>query len=123
QNIVIEADPLQIKETISNILNNAYDAVPKEDGKIDITTENRGDYIGIFIKDNGIGIPDEHMQKIFDPFFSTKAKGTGLGLAVCRQIVDFHKGKILIESKPGKGTTVNIELPLKHNRLDIKKKD
>ena len=109
--LVIEADPVQIKEVINNILNNACDAVPKDGGRIEIKGIDTGVSIGIVISDNGHGIDNKCISKVFDPFFTTKAKGTGLGLSVCRQIVDFHGGSITIESEAGKGTAVAVCLP------------
>jgi signal transduction histidine kinase len=114
--LAIEADPLQIKELFSNILNNACDAVPVEGGKIEIVTESNADHVTIRVRDNGTGIDKQHMEKIFDPFFTTKAKGTGLGLSVCRQIVDLHGGTIRIESERSKGTSFIILLPARRQR-------
>ena len=110
-NIPLEADPVQLKEVISNILNNSCDAVPESGGAIEVLTGCKEGFIEICVKDNGTGIDKEHLQKVFEPFFTTKAKGTGLGLSVCRQIVHLHGGSIQIESEPGKGTKVFITLP------------
>ncbi|MDD5438902.1 MAG: PAS domain S-box protein [Candidatus Omnitrophica bacterium] len=110
---VIEADALQMKEVINNILNNAHDAVPAEKGVIDISAENEKEFIKVNIKDNGSGIGKDIIGKIFDPFFTTKAKGTGLGLSVCKQIVTMHEGEIGITSEPGKGTSIVLRLPKK----------
>lgn len=110
----IEADALQLKEVFANILNNAYDALSDKGASIEVGAKLQGDERIIFcIKDNGSGIDKENLDKVFEPFFSTKSKGTGLGLAVCRQIARLHKGDITIESKKGKGTKVSIVLPLK----------
>lgn len=114
RNITIEADELQAKELFSNILNNAYEAVPEGKGRVEISgcvfDKNS---IKVIIKDNGEGIDGENLKRVFEPFFSTKAKGTGLGLAVCRQIVQLHGGTIAIESEKGKGTLVSVTLPIK----------
>jgi len=111
--ILIEADPLQIKEVFYNILNNAYDAVLEKEAKIEIACANLKDNISICITDNGVGIPEKDLGRIFDPFYTTKAKGTGLGLAVCQQILNLHRGTIDIKSKLDKGTSVTITLPKK----------
>ena len=108
-----EADPLQLKEVLSNILNNAGDALPEAGGRIEILGENKEVSVTIHIKDNGAGIDKAHLDKIFDPFFTTKAKGTGLGMTVCKQIIEMHGGTIRVESEPGKGTNVSIVLPRK----------
>ena len=83
-------------------------------GKLTITTEKVDDTIKIYIKDNGPGIKPEIMDKIFDPFFTTRevGQGTGLGLSLCYGIVTEHNGKIYVESKPGKGATFIVELPV-----------
>ncbi|HQP92299.1 MAG TPA: HAMP domain-containing sensor histidine kinase, partial [Candidatus Omnitrophota bacterium] len=111
--IFLDADPLQIKEVLANILSNAYDAVGTEKGCISMTVKKINEDVSIIVKDNGVGIEKDKLERVFDPFFSTKAKGTGLGLTVCRQIVQMHGGKIFIHSTPGKGATVTVILPLK----------
>ncbi|MFH1214962.1 MAG: ATP-binding protein [Pseudomonadota bacterium] len=103
----------QIKQVVLNILNNAGGSIGEEGGTITITTENRGKEIAILIGDTGIGIKPEDMDKIFEPFFSTKptVKGTGLGLSVSYGIIKRHGGRIEVESKPGRGTIFTILLP------------
>lgn len=113
KDIPIEADPTQIEEVINNILNNACDAVPSVDGKVEIISACEDEFIEVAIKDNGQGIDKESVAKVFDPFFTTKAKGTGLGLSVCQQIINLHDGSIHIQSEPGKGTSVTVRLPKK----------
>jgi len=110
----INADSLQIRELFDNILNNAYESLPEKKGKIEIRSEynQRGNFKVVF-EDNGIGINEEDLKKISQPFFTTKSKGTGLGLTVCHQLVNFHNGRIEIKSKPAKGTAVTIILPVK----------
>lgn len=114
EGLSIDADPTQIKEVISNILNNALDAVIKNTGVIKIATEIIGSKVSVSIIDNGEGIPKEDLKKVLSPFFTTKAKGTGLGLAVCNQIIMLHNGSIVLESnkKKLKGTKVQITLPI-----------
>jgi PAS domain S-box-containing protein len=107
----IDADPLQIREVLTNIVNNARDAVPPSGGRIDILCGERDKFVEITIKDNGVGIDKTVIPSVFSPFFSTKAKGTGLGLSICRQIIDFHGGAISIKSEPGEGTEVVVCLP------------
>jgi signal transduction histidine kinase len=107
----IEVDQLQLREAVQNILNNAYDALPDDGGKIEIAAADEGGFVTVDFKDNGLGIEAEALKRVFDPFFTTKAKGTGLGLPVCRQMVEMHGGTITIASQPGAGTTVTIRLP------------
>ena len=118
----VEIDKGQISQVVSNLIINAHQAMP-EGGTISISTENvtigendglplkKGKYIKISIKDQGIGIPKEYLKKIFDPYFTTKQEGSGLGLASCHSIVKNHGGHIMVESESGIGTTFYIYLP------------
>ncbi|MCX5707893.1 MAG: ATP-binding protein [Candidatus Omnitrophica bacterium] len=111
---VIWADPLQLKEVFHNILDNAFDACVDKEGQIGVLAAKTAlGQIMITFKDNGEGISDELAKKIFEPFFTTKSKGTGLGLSICKQIIDLHDGEILVKSKPGQGTSVEIVLPIR----------
>ena len=105
----------QIRQVLLNILNNASDAMPAEGGTITLTTENLGDEVAIHIADSGSGIRAEDMEKIFEPFFSTKSavKGTGLGLSVSYGIIKRHGGSIRVKSSPGQGSTFTIRLPIR----------
>ncbi|MDP8299092.1 MAG: ATP-binding protein [Candidatus Tantalella remota] len=120
-NIVVETDiergippaignEKQLQEVFMNVLRNSADAMP-EGGNIKIEGVKEKDFLKIIVKDNGDGMSEEVLAKIFEPFFTTKQKGTGLGLAVCHTIIEDHGGKLLYESKPGKGTTATILLP------------
>ena len=97
-----------------NLLINAIDAIEESPGEISIRTKNSGESIQVLIADNGAGIPPEDIGHIFEPFYTTKdpGHGTGLGLAVCHQIVSRHGGQILVESQLKQGTTFTIILPL-----------
>ena len=77
-----------------------------------IRTQNSGPYVRIRVADNGVGVPRENLQKIFSPFFTTKTQGTGLGLALAQRIVDEHHGKIFVRSRPGRGTIIDVYLPV-----------
>ena len=99
-----------------NVLLNAVDATP-EDGTIFVETapiQKNGalDYVQIVIKDTGRGIPDEDLDKVFTPFFTTKHEGSGLGLAISHQIIQEHQGSIEVESTKDQGTTFRINLPV-----------
>jgi PAS domain S-box-containing protein len=110
----VEADPLQIKELFSNILNNAVDSIIHEQGLLQVTGSRSGENsISVSIADNGSGIDEKDLERIFEPFFTTKSKGTGLGLAVCKQVVNLHNGTIDVKSQKDKGTVVTITLPEK----------
>ncbi len=109
-------DFYQIQEVFLNIILNAEQAMTDANsgGKLTIKTEERKAYIRTTFTDNGPGIPAENLEKVFDPFFSTKGEkgGTGLGLSVCHGIISEHGGRIYAKSKPGKGATFFVELPL-----------
>jgi PAS domain S-box-containing protein len=121
---VVEVDPGQINQTINNTVINACQALP-DGGAIELKTWNHslspergqveglkpGPYVCISIKDNGTGITPKHLSKIFDPYFSTKPGGSGLGLATAYSIIKRHLGSIKIKSTKGKGTEVTILLP------------
>ncbi len=118
----IDADEGQINQVISNLSINAMHAMP-EGGRLNINAENinvdekdrlplkNGAYVKISVEDNGIGISDEYMQKIFDPYFTTKKQGSGLGLAISFSIINKHNGFITANHAPEKGTIFVIYLP------------
>ncbi|MBP8975458.1 MAG: GAF domain-containing protein [Bacteroidetes bacterium] len=103
-----------LQQVFLNLAINARDAMP-QGGKVIIQTSS--DYFHVFVSfsDTGAGISQENLDKIFQPFFTTKeeGKGTGLGLAICRKIVNQHEGEISVESEVGKGTTFTIKLPIR----------
>lgn len=106
------ADAEKLKRAFINIIQNAVDAMP-EGGTLTIKGEASGEKIRISFKDTGIGIQQENLEKIWNPLFTTKAKGMGFGLPTCKRIIEAHEGKITVKSKPEKGTTFTIILPLK----------
>lgn len=111
----IEADPEAVKQALLNLLINAMQSI-EVSGMIRIgtVTEADGRTVAITVSDNGIGIAPENLEKVFDPFFSTKPNGTGLGLAMVHRIVDAHDGTISVSSTPGEGTVVILRLPVRH---------
>ncbi|MDW3651476.1 MAG: AAA family ATPase [Bacteroidia bacterium] len=114
---LIECYPGKINQVFMNILSNAIQAIP-EKGNIQISTRKVEEEVEILISDDGTGIPLEVQTKIFDPFFTTKdvGEGTGLGLSISMGIINDHKGKIVIDSTPGKGSTFSIVLPIRQAR-------
>jgi nitrogen-specific signal transduction histidine kinase/CheY-like chemotaxis protein len=127
----VEADVGQISQVVNNIVINANQSMP-EGGMIKIKAENLiidsenqwklklGRYIRISIKDAGIGIASKHFTKIFDPYFTTKQEGSGLGLSTSYSIIKNHGGHITVESKLGSGTTFHIYLPASENSAPVK---
>jgi PAS domain S-box-containing protein len=126
----IYGDERQLRQVITNLLLNAHESSSNENEKITITAENtnldetnpfslaKGNYVKISVIDNGKGITPELLEKIFDPYFSTKEtvtqKGLGMGLAICYSIIKKHEGHIAVTSQVEKGTTVDVYLPV-HN--------
>ncbi|SFA77338.1 MULTISPECIES: PAS domain-containing sensor histidine kinase [unclassified Bacillus (in: firmicutes)] len=105
-------EPNQLKKVFINIIKNAIEVMP-EGGMIDISFgKSRDNKLHIRIKDEGIGIPPEKLKRLGEPFYTTKDRGTGLGLMVTYRIIEEHKGFIKVESEEGKGTVFNIYLPL-----------
>ena len=105
-------DPNQMEQVFINFFMNALEAIQGQ-GRVSIRTYKDEDNQEVVaeIEDTGMGIPQEHLERIFEPFFSTKAKGTGLGLAVNYGIIQKHGGQIRVSSQPGRGTTMTIRLP------------
>ena len=125
----VEIDAGQISQVISNLAINAHQAMPAG-GTLTITAENlelpcdshtlglrAGRWIRLSMQDQGIGIPEEYFKKIFDPYFTTKPKGTGLGLATAYSIIRSHSGVIHVESRPGEGSTFTICLPASEKEI------
>ncbi len=118
----VEADVGQIGQAISNLIINADHSMP-DGGVVEVRAGNTahesawdlplnpGKYVRVFIRDEGIGIPQEHLSKIFDPYFTTKQRGSGLGLSTAYSIIKRHGGHIEVESRLGAGTTFRVYLP------------
>lgn len=104
-----------LKQVILNIAKNAIEAVSPKGGRLEISLHRDDKNAWVSFRDNGPGIPREHLQNILRPFFTTKTGGTGLGLAISSDIVERMGGRLHIESEPGQGTTVNIILPIIDN--------
>ena len=110
----VRFDRAQLRRVFLNIIRNAIESMP-DPGTLNIWTEQNRETAIIGIQDSGHGIPEDKVNEIFNPFFTTKDFGTGLGLAISQQIIHEHKGKIYCESKIGQGTIFRIELPLNEN--------
>jgi signal transduction histidine kinase len=112
----IYADPALMKRVFTNLVTNAVQAMP-EGGELTITARLKGEKAFISVADTGKGISEENIDKLFSPLFTTKARGQGFGLAVCKRLVEAHDGKIKVDSQVGKGSNFTIELPLKAEKL------
>jgi signal transduction histidine kinase len=133
---LLRVDPLQMGQVLTNFITNAVQAMP-DGGKLRISARTVGaglapaqaaqaqagypqgaplqDFIAISVTDTGEGVAPENMKKLFQPLFTTKAKGIGLGLVVCKNLVEANGGRIEVESEPGKGTTFTALLPTARN--------
>jgi len=110
----INADKDKLKQVFTNMLDNAIDALGgvAEDRRVELFIENGGRRATVRVRDNGAGIPPEKVERIFNPFFTTKETGTGLGMAISKKIVEAHEGSVDVVSEPGRGTEFAVTLPL-----------
>ncbi|GAX59453.1 periplasmic sensor signal transduction histidine kinase [Candidatus Scalindua japonica] len=115
---MISLDTNQIKQAFLNILKNSFEAMP-EGGKVSISTRLKGNNIEVNITDTGHGISKDDIQRVFDPFYSVKVNGTGLGLALTMKTIEGHGGEIICKSAIGKGTTMVIGFPVESCGKDI----
>jgi signal transduction histidine kinase len=113
--VVVEADGEKLKSCLSNVVINAVQAMPTG-GRLVVVVGGDDDSASIRVSDTGEGIPAEALDRVFEPYYSTKDTGTGLGLAVTRKIVDEHGGRIRVASTPGEGTTFEVDLPRRRAR-------
>jgi len=107
----IKADAEKMKRAFINIIKNAIDAMPKG-GKLTITSKESDGNLEIAFTDTGKGMSKDILEKIWTPLFTTKAKGMGLGLPICKRIIEAHGGYISVESTVGKGTTFTVTVPV-----------
>ena len=121
---LITIDKEQMKQVILNLLMNSIQAMP-EGGQFRLEGEvsKDGQWVELSIRDSGVGIPPEDMDKLFDPFFSTKEGGIGLGLSIAHRIIDQHHGKIEVTSNPNEGTIFTVYLPIDQGQEDADHSD
>jgi signal transduction histidine kinase len=108
----VRTDPEQISRVFTNIISNAIQSMSAKGGELNIDTGEEDDFLWIKFHDNGCGIPAENLEKIFEPLFTTKPKGIGLGLAISKRLAEQNGGKIEVASQVGQGTTFTVKLPL-----------
>jgi signal transduction histidine kinase len=114
---LVQADHARVTQILTNLLDNAFNYTP-ENGEIRISAQPAGDFVSISVTDNGIGISEKNLQKIFDRFFRSEAPevqnvpGTGLGLAIVRSLIEMHGGTLSVDSQVKKGSTFTFTLPV-----------
>ena len=113
RSLYVSGESNQLKQVFINIIKNAVESIPKcKDGRVSITLADQGTDAHVRVEDNGVGMEPDRIGHLGEPFYSTKEKGTGLGLAVCKKIIERHNGHIRFESEKEKGTAVEISLPI-----------
>jgi signal transduction histidine kinase len=111
----IVGDRIQLQQVILNLVVNAMDAManaPSDSRKISFQTSRVDNFAELSISDTGPGIPEDRLKKVFEPFFTSKAEGMGMGLSIARSIVEAHNGRIWAENQPGGGALFRLRLPL-----------
>ena len=109
--LFVKADPQLLKRVLINLVTNSLQAMP-EGGKLTIKARNENKkYVQIIVKDTGVGIPEKVKPNLFTPLFTTKSKGQGFGLAVCKRVIEAQGGTINFASQEGKGTKFIVKLP------------
>ena len=109
------ADPVMIEQVLLNLMRNGIEAMsetPLENRRLTVKLYQQDDHMQIRVIDRGSGIPLELREKLFTPFYSTKTEGMGIGLNICRSIIEFHRGRLWVEDNPEGGTIFVISLPI-----------
>ena len=112
------ADENLLKQLYFNILKNAMESM-KDGGRINIVAKGDDEFVKISFSDTGCGMDEDHMAKLFTPYFTTKPTGHGLGMTIIASIVRAHGGKIDVESRSGKGTTISVFIPRKERHVKM----
>jgi len=112
--VFIEGDYERLKQVLINLIKNGVEAIPEErKGKVTLKTSSSNEFYFIEVIDNGIGMDPHTLDNVYEPFFTTKLRGTGLGVALSKEILDLHDGTIKYETKEGVGTNVLVSIPIK----------
>ena len=115
----LQADPLLLQQVVLNLLRNAMDAMaatPPERREIRVVVEAGPQAVTVSISDRGCGLSPEIRDHLFEPFFTTKAEGMGMGLNICRSIMELHRGRVWAEANPEGGTVFSFSLPVDEAR-------
>jgi signal transduction histidine kinase len=111
---LLMVDVGKMRRVLNNLIKNAFDAMP-DGGQFTVTSRKGNGMVGLIFSDNGMGMSEETLTKLWVPFFTTKAKGMGFGLSICKRIIEAHGGRIEVNSTLGKGTEFIVSIPLKTN--------
>jgi signal transduction histidine kinase len=115
---VVRADRVQLQQVLMNLMVNGIEAMRETGGNLVIRTETVESGLKVSVSDEGVGVPADLMEQIFSAFFTTKAAGTGMGLAISRTIIESHDGKLWAEASPGRGATFCFTLPAAGHSAD-----
>ena len=119
----LEFDENQLKQVLLNLIKNAMNAI-EQGGRLSLHARPDGNQVLISVQDTGIGMDDETLQKIFEPYYTNKATGTGLGLTIVYKIMKEHRGDITVKSRLGEGSTFTLSFPIpKSERLSLSEPD
>ena len=116
---MITVDSEMMKRVFVNLIENAVDAMPRG-GTLTIGSGQSGGFVEVTISDTGAGMSKEAIENLWKPLQTTKAKGMGMGLAICKRIIEAHSGNVSVESKPREGTTFTVRLPTKFKAVNEK---
>src|SRR5262249_27187282 len=121
--VIISADSTQLKQIFWNLARNAFQAMP-DGGRLRISLQSVPNHrVRIIFADNGLGMPPEQVEQLFEPFSNSKSGGTGLGLSIVFQIIRDHNGTINVKSSEGEGTTITVEMPKQTAPMSVEKGD
>jgi len=104
-------DGIRIKQVVTNIVKNAVEAAPSGSGRVEVRVSGKDGFVHVAVSDNGSGMRQDELAKVFQPFYTTKAQGVGLGMPIVKRLVELHGGDVRVESEAGKGTVVSVKLP------------
>jgi two-component system phosphate regulon sensor histidine kinase PhoR len=116
----VAGDPVALRRVFMNLVENAV-KYNREGGRVTLSLERHDGHVRVRVADTGIGIPAEHLPRLFRRFYridkarSRESGGAGLGLAICKSFIEAHEGTIQVSSEPGRGTTFTVELPMDSN--------
>jgi signal transduction histidine kinase len=113
----VSADRVQLQQVLMNLMLNGMEAMSERGGELKISTRCEGAEVMVSVSDTGVGIPPDKMEEIFNEFFTTKAGGTGMGLAISSTIIESHGGRLWATVNPGRGATFHFSLPTEPGRI------